>query len=95
MAMSRKHLPKNTFRERVLSIVSRIPKGKTMSYGEVASRAGSRGAARAVGTIMKSNFDPNIPCHRVILANGKLGAYNRGGTKRKRALLKEEGARVD
>ena len=90
--MLHKHPFEDSFRKRVLAIVSLIPKGSTMSYGEVAVRAGSIGAARAVGTILKSNFDPVIPCHRVILANGKLGAYNRGGTKKKRTLLIQENA---
>lgn len=62
-----------------------------MSYGEVAVRAGSPGAARAVGSIMKQNFREDIPCHRVICADGKLGGYNRG-IERKRKLLQQEQA---
>lgn len=90
----------HTFKEKVLGIVAKIPKGKTMTYSEVAQRAGSAGAARAVGTIMKGNYDPKIPCHRVIPANAILsgrrsvlyaGEYNRGRTK-KLALLRAEGA---
>jgi O-6-methylguanine DNA methyltransferase len=78
------------FRERVHSVVRSIAKGSVMSYGEVALAAGSPGAARAVGTILKANFDPSIPCHRVIKANGSLGHYNRGD-ERKAMLLKAEG----
>lgn len=81
----------NNFTERVRDVVRNIPKGKTMTYGEVAAVAGSPGAARAVGTIMSKNYDPEIPCHRVIGANGSLGGYNRGGLKRKRELLMAEG----
>lgn len=84
---------KASFRARVLAVVRAIPKGKTLSYGEVASRAGSPRAARAVGAILKANYDPHIPCHRVILASGKLGTYNRGAHK-KRTLLIQEGALV-
>lgn len=73
-------------------IVREIPKGETLTYGEVAGRAGSPNAARAVGSIMSSNFDPTIPCHRVIRADGKIGKYNRGGEERKCELLREEGA---
>ncbi len=62
-----------------------------MTYGEVAELAGSPGAARAVGSIMKYNFDPSIPCHRVIRSDGKLGKYNRGAG-RKEELLREEQA---
>lgn len=80
----------NLFRENVLNVVRRIPRGKTMSYAEVAARAGKPGAARAVGAIMKTNFDPQIPCHRVIRADGTPGGYNRG-EENKRKILRKEG----
>lgn len=83
---------KNDFVERVQSIVRKIPKGSIMTYGTVAKLAGSPGAARAVGTIMASNYDLKVPCHRVIRSDGKIGQYNRGGEKAKRALLIKEGA---
>lgn len=79
------------FTRRVRNIVRDIPKGKTLTYGEVAALAGSPGAARAVGTIMSKNYDKDVPCHRVIGANGSLGGYNRGGVERKRKLLQKEG----
>ena len=79
------------FKERVLKVVSAIPKGKTLSYGEVAVLAGSLRAYRAVGTILKGNHDPKIPCHRVIKSDGSVGNYN-GGTWRKRKLLIQEGS---
>lgn len=72
-------------------VVKRIPAGSTLSYSEVAAEAGFPGAARAVGSLLKKNFDPTIPCHRVIRAHGIPGAYNRGA-KKKIALLKKEGA---
>ena len=81
-----------TFADKVRAIVGAIPKGKTMTYKEVAKRAGNPRAARAVGTIMKNNYDPKIPCHRVIRSDGKIGDYNRGGNFRKIKLLQEEGA---
>jgi O-6-methylguanine DNA methyltransferase len=80
------------FREKVLAIVRRIPKGDSMTYKEVARRAGNSKAARAVGAIMRTNRDPDIPCHRVIKSDGSLGSYNRGGTVRKRQMLRVEGA---
>lgn len=55
-----------TFKEKVLNVVRKIPKGKTMTYKEVASRAGSPNASRAVGNIMRKNFDRTVPCHRVV-----------------------------
>lgn len=81
-----------TFKDRVLHIVASISRGSVMTYREVAAAAGNPGAARAVGTIMMNNYDPKIPCHRVISSNGTIGGYNRGGNQRKYALLKEENA---
>lgn len=86
-----KRIKVKTFAELVRDVVRRIPRGKTMSYGEVAKYAGSPGASRAVGSIMKGNYDPKIPCHRVIRSDGKVGEYNRGGSAKKLALLKKEG----
>ena len=80
-----------SFREKVLSIVAKIPKGEILSYKEVARRAGNQKAARAVGAIMRANHDPKIPCHRVLRSDGNLGGYNRG-VKLKKKLLKREGA---
>lgn len=77
------------FKERVYEIVKTIPKGETMTYGEVAFLAGHSGAARAVGNILSQNFDPKIPCHRVIRADGKPGGYNRGHTQKIELLEKE------
>ena len=82
---------KKNFAERVREVVRKIPKGKTLSYGQVASIAGFPRAARAVGTIMKNNHDASVPCHRVIKADGTLGDFNRG-KEHKRKLLQEEGA---
>ena len=82
-----------TFSEKVKAIVAKIPRGKTMTYTEVARRAGNARAARAVGAVMKSNYDPKIPCHRVVRSDGGMGGYNRGGANKKLAILKQEGAR--
>ncbi len=81
-----------SLREKVLDVVRKIPKGKILTYKQVAEKAGNPGAARAVGTFMRLNYDPTVPCHRVIGSDGKIGEYNRGGPKKKRALLIEEGA---
>ena len=75
----------------MFAIVRKIPRGKTLSYMIVAKRAGNRNAARAVGGILKTNYDPKIPCHRVIRSDGKLGGYNQG-TRQKARKLKVEGA---
>jgi methylated-DNA-[protein]-cysteine S-methyltransferase len=81
-----------TFTEAVRAVVRQIPKGRTATYREVAMMAGRPGAARAVGTIMKHNYDPTVPCHRVIRSDGKIGDYNRGGREEKERLLRAEGA---
>ncbi|MBT4856216.1 MGMT family protein [bacterium] len=78
-----------TFTKKVLEVVKTIPRGQTMSYCQVAALAGNKKAARVVGTILSKNYDPAIPCHRVIRATGQLGKYNRGADK-KAALLKQE-----
>jgi methylated-DNA-[protein]-cysteine S-methyltransferase len=83
-----------TFANKVRDVVQSIPKGKTMTYKEVATKAGNPNAARAVGTIMRTNYDESIPCHRVVKSDGSLGSYNRGGMLRKREILKREGALV-
>lgn len=80
-----------SFKEKVLEVVKKIPKGKTLSYKEVAKRAGHAMASRAVGAIMRGNHDKSVPCHRVIRSDGSLGGYN-GGVKKKIALLRKEGA---
>ncbi len=83
-----------TFAEEVRAVVRKIPKGKTMTYKEVAWHAGRPFAARAVGNIMSKNFDPTVPCHRVVRADGKMGGYNRGGAETKMRILKREGAKI-
>lgn len=80
-----------TFKQKVLGVVREIPKGKTLTYKQVAKRAGSPNAFRAVGNILNQNFNPQIPCHRVIRSDGKTGGYNRGSIK-KAKMLKSENA---
>ncbi|MCC7418665.1 MAG: MGMT family protein [Planctomycetaceae bacterium] len=79
------------FQKRIIEQTRRIPYGKTLSYSEVATRAGSPGAARAVGNVMRSNRIPLIiPCHRVVAACG-LGGYSAPqGLDLKRKLLELE-----
>ncbi|OGZ04506.1 MAG: 6-O-methylguanine DNA methyltransferase [Candidatus Lloydbacteria bacterium RIFCSPHIGHO2_01_FULL_41_20] len=79
------------FKEKIWIIVRKIPRGKTLTYKEVARRAGRPMAYRAVGNILSTNHDPKIPCHRVIRSDGKIGNYNRG-IRLKLEMLKNEGA---
>jgi methylated-DNA-[protein]-cysteine S-methyltransferase len=86
-------MPKaKTFTEKVQNVVRNIPKGSVLTYQQVATKAGSPNAARAVGSIMKKNFDTSIPCHRVVRSDGTVGEYNRGGSKKKKQILKKEEA---
>jgi O-6-methylguanine DNA methyltransferase len=81
-----------TFTERVYDVVRKIPRGKTMTYGQVAQAIGTPGAARAVGNALNKNRDlKNIPCHRVIRSDGSTGGYA-FGAKKKIVILKKEGA---
>lgn len=77
------------FKDRVFEAVKKIPKGKTMAYKQVAVAAGCPMSYRAVGNILRSNYDPAIPCHRVIRSDGKIGGYNRGADAKKKLLEKE------
>lgn len=79
------------FTTSVLTIVREIPRGEVMTYKEVAEMAGRPRAFRAVGNILNKNYDPDIPCHRVIRSDGSAGGYNKG--KEVKAIkLKKEGA---
>lgn len=85
-----------TFKEKVYAVVAKISRGKTMTYQEVARRAGSPRAYRAVGNIMNRNPDTKkVPCHRVVpssfAVNGDPGGYARGRAA-KVAILRQEGA---
>lgn len=80
------------FARRVYAVVAAIPKGKTMTYKGVATEAGNPRAARAVGMYMMHNYNPKIPCHRVVRADGRASGYNRGGPSRKLAILRAERA---
>lgn len=81
------------FAARVLSVVRRIPPGRVATYGDVAALAGAPRAARAVGNIMRDCRRPDVPCHRVIAAGGRLGGYG-GSEAMKRSLLIAEGVVV-
>lgn len=82
------------FTDKVKDVVRSIPRGQTMTYGEVAAFAGGPGAARAVGNVMHNNYDPTVPCHRVIRSDGTPGCYNRGGSEAKLKLLRKEGVTI-
>jgi methylated-DNA-[protein]-cysteine S-methyltransferase len=80
------------FRRRVMEECYAVPRGQVSTYGELAARAGSPRAARAVGNSMRTNPIPIvIPCHRVIGSDGTLTGFG-GGLDVKARLLALEGA---
>ncbi len=80
-----------SFMGKVFAVVAKIPKGKTLTYKQVAEKIGNPLACRAVGTALSKNNNPKIPCHRVIRSDGKIGGYNRG-SELKKEMLRKEGA---
>ncbi|MGC8670087.1 MAG: methylated-DNA--[protein]-cysteine S-methyltransferase [Candidatus Micrarchaeia archaeon] len=79
------------FQQKVLMALLTVPKGKTITYKELAKKVNSPNSYRAVGTSLKKNPLPIIiPCHRVVKSDGSIGEYSYGGTKRKAELLKYE-----
>ena len=89
MLQRKKKAAKKSFRERVLAVVGRIPRGKVLTYKDVAMRAGSPRAYRAVGNVLSRNYNRKIPCHRVVCSDGEIGGYNRGVANKVRLLKKE------
>jgi methylated-DNA-[protein]-cysteine S-methyltransferase len=82
------------FTSKVLRATARIGFGKTSTYAEVATRAGSPRAVRAAGNALGSNPLPVVvPCHRVLRTGGALGGYT-GGVERKEFLLRLEGVLI-
>jgi methylated-DNA-protein-cysteine methyltransferase-like protein len=82
-----------SFREKVESIVSRIPNGRVMTYGQLAAVCGSPRAARVVGGIAHFG-DPILPWHRVVNKNGGLASGYHGGRRTQKEHLEAEGVPV-
>ncbi len=82
------------FERRVYAVTRSIPRGETLTYGEVARRLGASGAPRAVGQALGKNPVPIIvPCHRVLAADGATGGFSApGGVATKFRILTIEGA---
>jgi len=81
------------FDQKCYQLLKKIPAGQVTTYREIAHKLGTR-AYRAVGNAMNRNPDaPEVPCHRVICSDGKIGGYA-GGTKKKINLLRQEGIEI-
>lgn len=81
------------FNQRIYALLRQVGWGETVTYGDLAARAGDKLAAQAVGQAMGSNPVPVIiPCHRVLAANRKPGGFSApGGLTTKQRLLELEG----
>ena len=80
------------FQIKVWKEISKIPYGETRTYKDLAIAIGKPNSSRAVANACAKNpYVPQIPCHRVIRSDGKLGGYSgKGGVKNKSELLKAE-----
>jgi methylated-DNA-[protein]-cysteine S-methyltransferase len=77
--------------DEVYELLKKIPAGKVTTYGDIAKALGNPSASRIIGKILGQNPNPIlVPCHRVVMSNGKLGGYAYG-TIKKRGLLEKEG----
>jgi methylated-DNA-[protein]-cysteine S-methyltransferase len=75
----------------IYKLLIKIPAGKVSTYGDLAKVLGNPSASREVGRILGKNPNPIlVPCHRVVMSDGRLGGYAYGST-RKRELLEKEG----
>jgi len=81
------------FKNRVYDIVKKIPRGKVLTYKQVAIKLGNPGLARAVGNALNKNRDPKVFCHRVIRSDNYVGGYSYG-TANKIVILKKEGLKI-
>ncbi len=89
--ISKRPLTKTINSEDVYSMLLTIPKGKVSTYGDLAKALGNPAASRHVGRILSKNPNPiKVPCHRVVMSNGKIGGYALG-TQKKKELLQNEG----
>jgi len=80
------------YKLKVYKLLTKVPKGKVVTYGQVAKFLGMK-SPRLVGRILHFNKDPkNIPCHRVVFADGKLSSnYAFGGMRKQKEKLSKEG----
>lgn len=86
------HPQGSPFRQTVWDILLTIPRGQTITYGEIARRLGVRSAQAVGGAVGHNPISILIPCHRVVGSDGSLTGYA-GGVERKARLLQLEGAR--
>jgi methylated-DNA-[protein]-cysteine S-methyltransferase len=84
-----------TFTEKCYKLLKTVPKGRVTTYKDLANALGCN-AVRAVGTAMRKNpYAPEVPCHRVVYSDGRVGPYSaNGGIPQKISFLAQEGVEV-
>jgi methylated-DNA-[protein]-cysteine S-methyltransferase len=76
--------------EDVYDLLRKIPPGKVSTYGDLAKALGNPSASRVIGSILAKNPNPiKVPCHRVVMSDGKVGGYAYGSARKKELLEKE------
>lgn len=95
MAAQQHTVTATPFQQAVWEAIRQIPTGRVTTYGDIAAYLGTK-AVRAVGTAAGRNPNaPQVPCHRVVCADGKIGKYSGpGAVKRKKELLSHEGVEI-
>ena len=82
-------------KEQVHEIIKKIPKGKVITYKQIAIALNSK-AYRHIGKLVSQNKNPKVPCHRVVNQNRFIGYFSReGGIKTKKQLLEQEGIEIE
>ena len=83
-------------KEKVYSYLQTIPKGKVVTYGQIATHLGNKGLARVVGNILHTNPRPDLyPCYKVVNSQGKLAAnFGCGGIEEQKRRLEKDGIEV-
>ena len=82
--------PSMSFQQKVWAVCARVPKGQVTTYGQIARKLRRPGAARAVGGALHRNpYAPQVPCHRVVGADGRLTGFARGLAAKKQMLARE------
>ena len=92
MDYDRQYLSQHSIKDSdVYDLLLKIPAGTVSTYGDLAKSLGNPLASRAIGRILSKNPNPiKVPCHRIVMSNGKLGGYAYGND-RKKELLEREG----
>jgi methylated-DNA-[protein]-cysteine S-methyltransferase len=79
-----------SFQQKVWAITARIPRGRVMTYADVAHSLNTTGYRAVGGALHRNPYAPQVPCHRVVGSDGRLTGFA-GGLPAKRRMLEEEG----